>query len=73
MNRRLSGQHQQWLACQALSVDDVDVFFLGGREDLFCKFLEVALDRKVDAILADGASLESFEGQTHESESKSKL
>lgn len=59
------------------AVDDVDDFFVFGKIwtsiKVFCKFLEVALDRKVDAILADGASLESFEGQTRESESKSKL
>ena len=54
------------------------IFFFGGgrfglQSNCCVKFLEVALDRKVDAILADGASLESFEGQTRESESKSKL
>ena len=32
------------------------------RVILFVSCLEVALERKVDAILADGASLESFEG-----------
>ena len=31
----------------------------------FAYVSQVALDRKVDAILADGASLESFEGAKH--------
>ena len=30
---------------------------------------QVALERKVDAVLADGASLESFEGRTLDSTS----
>eukprot|EP00439_Symbiodinium_sp_Y106_P068289 s2412_g11.t1 len=53
--------------CRTISVLAVSVSaapatcWVGGHESLTNGFL-VALERKVDAVLADGASLESFEG-----------